>query len=203
MSESVVYTFGFRDEAPHIIDSTILDGDVDEIEYIDTTFDKGLNPRFETGRMYAGRAVKTEHIPTKIQWSSKRYLPPDIFQSAGLIFVSDAFKDIIERHEPGVHQFFPVEVVFKDGSFARKVYFFNICNRLDGMDRGRATAELIKEIAFEPRTGTFVFSLEKIGSAHAWVDKHVHYGQFFSSQVVGDFKRAGLTGLVVQPYAAF
>ncbi|WP_139052244.1 hypothetical protein [Roseibium sp. TrichSKD4] len=48
MSEDVVYTFGFRDEAPHIIDSTIMDGDVDKIEYVDTTRDKGLNSRVRT-----------------------------------------------------------------------------------------------------------------------------------------------------------
>jgi len=202
MTEGAVYAFGFRAEAPHLIASRLLDGNVSKIEYIDSTFDKGLSPLFKPGQLYAGRAVKSEHVPTKVEWSSKRFSPPpDVFQSE-VIFVSDAFKDIVERHEPGVHQFFPVEVVYKDGSFARQMYFFNICNRLDTMDRDRATAELRNGIMWDPRTGDFAFSLEKIGSAHAWVDKHVHYGQFFSSAVADEFKSQGLTGISLHPYPA-
>ncbi|WP_119396699.1 imm11 family protein [Pannonibacter phragmitetus] len=202
MSEGVVYSFGFTDVAPHIIGAPPLDGDIDKIEYADTSLDPGLNPLFKPGRMYAGRAVKPEHIPTRVQWQSKRYKPYDVFMSGGLILVSDAFKDIIGNHEPGVHQFFPIEVVYRDGSFARQMYFFNICNRLDAMDRDRATAEF-QDVLFEPRTGSFVFSLDKVGSAHAWIDKHVHHGTFLSSAVVDDIKQAGLTGIAFHSYPAF
>ncbi|WP_157738637.1 imm11 family protein [Labrenzia sp. VG12] len=128
--------------------------------------------------------------------------PPDVVYTYEMYLVSDAFKDIIERHEPGVHQFFPVELVYKDGSFARQMYFFNICTRLDGMDREQATAQLIKGIAFEPRTGEFVFSLKQIGDAHAWVDKHVIYGTFLSSTVVDEMKQEGLTGTAFNPFKA-
>jgi len=201
MTEGVVYAFGFRAEAPHLIGSRLLDGNVSKIEYIDSTFDKGLSPLFEPGDMYAGRAVKSEHVPTMVEWSSKRYPPPDTFLSE-VIFVSDAFKDIVERHEPGVHQFFPVEVVYKDGSFARQMYFFNICNRLDTMDRDRATAELRNGIMWDPRTGDFAFSLEKLGSAHVWKDKHVHPGRFLSSIVADELTSQGLTGISLHPYPA-
>ncbi|WP_150523065.1 hypothetical protein [Roseibium sediminis] len=79
MTEGAVYAFGFRAEAPHLIGSRLLDGNVSKIEYIDSTFDKGLSPLFEPGDMYAGRAVKSEHVPTMVEWSSKRYPPPILF----------------------------------------------------------------------------------------------------------------------------
>jgi hypothetical protein len=201
MTEGVIYSLGSREEAPHTIGCVPLDGDVNKIEYVDTTFDKGHNPLFEAGRLYAGRAVKPDHVPTRAQWKSKRYLPPDVVYTYKMYLVSEAFKDIIERHEPGVHQFFPVELVYKDGSFARQMYFFNICTRLDGMDREQATAKFAN-VSFDPRTGEFVFSLKQIGDAHAWVDKHVIYGNFLSSTVVDEMKQQGLTGTAFKPFKA-
>uniref|UniRef100_UPI00137578F6 imm11 family protein n=1 Tax=Roseibium sediminis TaxID=1775174 RepID=UPI00137578F6 len=177
MTEGVIYGIGTREEAPHTIECFPLDGDVDKIEYVDTTIDKGHTPLFDAGELYAGRAIKPDHVPTRVQWESKRYPPPDVLYKYGIYLVSNAFKDILERHEPGVHQFFPVDVVYKDGSLARQMYFFNICNRLDGMDRERATAKFAN-VSFDPRTGEFVFNLKQIGEAHAWVDKHVIYGRF-------------------------
>ena len=203
MPEGVVYSFGFTDVAPHIIGTPPLDGDIDKIEYADTSLDPGLSLLFEPGQLYAGRAVKPENIPTRVEWQSKRYKPYDVFMSGGLILVSDAFKDIIENHEPGVHQFFPIEVVYRDGTFARQMYFFNICNRLDTMDRERATAELRKGTMWDPRTGAFVFSLDKVGSAHAWIDKHVHHGTFLSSAAVAEMQQAGLTGISFHLFPAF
>ncbi|MCK7611692.1 imm11 family protein [Roseibium sediminicola] len=202
MTEGVIYSFGAREEAPHMIGCAPLDGDVKKIEYVDTTRDKGHTPLFDAGELYAGRAVKPDHVPTRAQWGSKRYPPPDVVYTRKMYLVSEAFKDIIERHESGVHQFFPVELVYKDGSFARQMYFFNICTRLDGMDREQATAQLIKGIAFEPRTGELVFSLKQIGDAHAWVDKHVIYGNFLSSAVVDEMKQQGLTGIGFKPFKA-
>uniref|UniRef100_UPI00123DAC02 imm11 family protein n=1 Tax=Roseibium sediminis TaxID=1775174 RepID=UPI00123DAC02 len=199
MAEGVVYSIGSRAEAPHTISFKPLDGNYKKIGYVDRTFDMGHTPLFDTGEMYAGRAVKPDHVPTRAEWGSKRYPVPDAVLSYAMYFVSEAFKDIIERHEPGVHQFFPVEVVYKDGSFARQMYFFNICHRLDTMDRERATAEFKKGLAFDPSTGEFVFSLEKIGNAHAWVDKHVIYGRYLSSTVVDEMKQQGLTGIVFNP----
>jgi Immunity protein family (Imm11) len=202
MTDGVVYGIGTRQEAPHTIGCLPLDGDVNKIEYVDKTFDKGHTPLFDAGELYAGRAVKPDHVPTRAQWASKRYSPPDVVFSRKMYFVSEAFKDIIERHEPSVHQFFPVEFLYKDGSFARQMYFFNICTRLDGMDRERATAQLRKGIAFDPRTGDFLFSLKQIGDAHAWVDKHVIFGNFLSSTVVDEMKQQGLTGIVFNPFKA-
>lgn len=201
MTDQLVWSFGFREEAGFIIDRIHLDGDPRKIGYVDTTRDEGRNALFEQGRLYAGRPVRPDHIPTRIQWSSKRYPPYDVFMSRGIIHVSDAFKDIVEHLEPGVHQFFPIEAIYKDGSFARQMYFFNICHRLDAVDRERATVQM-RKIAWDSLTGEFAFSLDKIGGAHAWIDKRINPGRFLSNAVVTEIKKAGLTGIVPHSYPA-
>jgi hypothetical protein len=178
MAKNTVWSIGFKEETGYHVNREPLDGDPRQIEYVDTTLDKGTNPTFEPGRLYAGRKVKPDHVPTKAVWGNKKVKPYDVFVLQGLILVSDTVKDIVEHFEPGIHQFYPIEMVYKDGSHARQMYFFNICARLDTMDRKRATAELINNVLWDPATGRFIFSNTLIGNRHAWIDKHVSPGLF-------------------------
>ncbi|XYK80246.1 MAG: imm11 family protein [Labrenzia sp.] len=202
MTNDVVWSFGFDEPSGYGIDRRILDGDPRKIEYIDTTPEKGDNPLFEPGRLYSGRAVKGDHVPTQIEWSSKKNSPYDVFHLESLIVVSDTVKDIIEGLEPGVHQFFPIEVVYKDGSFARQMYFFNICNRLDTMDRERATAK-IRKVLWDPATGDFAFSKAAIGPRHAWRDKLLNYGLFVSDAAKTEMEQAGVTGITFHSFPLY
>ncbi|WP_298985753.1 DUF1629 domain-containing protein [uncultured Roseibium sp.] len=199
---SVVWSFGFDEVAGYIVDREILDGNPEKIEYEDTTPDKGVNPLFKPGRSYAGRAVKSANVPTKIKWKSRKHPPYDVFRTRGLIVVSETFKKIIEKHEPSVHQFFPIEIVFDDNSHARQMYFFNICNRLDTMDKERTTARFDR-VLWDPSTGEFVFSKKKIGNRQAWRDKFLDYGLFLSDDVKIDLERSGLTGIAFHSFPAF
>lgn len=202
MENGKVWGIGF-DEGDFPVSRDFLDGIPEKVEYVDTTLDEGVvNPTFKPGRHYAGRPVKPGHIPTKVKWSSKRRPPYDFFALRGLILVSDAFKNIIERHEPGVHQFFPIDVVYKDGSHARQMYFFNICNRLDTMDRDRATAEF-DGWYWDPGKGDFAFSKRLIGDRHAWVDKFVVHGNFLSDTVKFEMEKVGLTGIHFNEFPSF
>ncbi len=202
MTGDQVWSFGFDEVAGFTVGRDVLDGDPVKIEYIDTTFDFGLSPTFEPGDLYAGRAVKQDNVSTRVEWSSKKHPPYDVFMVRGLILVSDAFKDIIERLEPNVHQFFPVEVLYKDGSHARQMYFFNICNRLDTMDRERATANLDR-IMWDPASGDFVFSKSLIGNHHIWKDKFIHPGKFLSDTVKSEIEKIGLTGITFHGFPAY
>lgn len=202
MSEDIVWSFGFDELAGYIVDRDILDGDPEKIEYEDTTPDKGVNPLFKPGIGYSGRAVKSGKVPTKIKWKDKKYPPYDVFKSRGLIVVSDTFKKVVEKFEPSVHQFFPIEVLYDDNRQAKQMYFFNICNRLDTMDRERATAR-IGRVLWDPSTGNFVFSKDKIGSRHAWVDKFLSHGIFLSDDVKTDLERSGVTGIAFHSFPAF
>nr|WP_296722382.1 DUF1629 domain-containing protein [Erythrobacter sp.] len=66
--------------------------------------------------------------------------------------VSDRFRHCVEMLEPGVHQFFRVDILWQDESFAAKRYFMVVCNRLDAIDRGLTTMRF-KGVLWEPVTG--------------------------------------------------
>ncbi|WP_420414516.1 imm11 family protein [Roseibium sp.] len=202
MTNDVVWSFGFKEVAGFIVERHILDGDSSKIQYVDTTPEKGHNPQFKPGRLYSGRAVKADHVPTRIEWCSKKHPPYDVFILQGLIVVSDTFKDIIEGLEPEVHQFFPIEVVYKDDSPARQMYFFNICNRLDTMDRESTTATF-EQIYWKPETGDFAFSKAAIGARHAWRDKHVHHGTFLSDAAKTAMEKARVSGITFHSFPVY
>ncbi|WP_305986462.1 imm11 family protein [Roseibium sp. MMSF_3544] len=203
MSNDLVWAMGRKEEAGFLVEREFLDGDPRKIEYVDTTLDMGDNPLFEAGRMYAGREVKPEHIPTKMMWSSKKHRPYDVFMQRGLILVSQEFKDIVEKLEPSTHQFFPIEVVYKDGSHARPMYFFNVCVRLDTMNRAHATAKMLHGISWDPSSGEFIFSKDQIGSRKVWIDKHVIHGLFFSNDIKTEIEKEKLTGAAFNGFPVF
>jgi hypothetical protein len=135
------------------------------VEYLDGDYRlvKPVDPTPDGGRMISGardgRSVHADHVPTRIALRDAHpdRLLLDFELSAIGLKISTAAKDLIERLEPGVHQFFPVEVfaysydpaTWQDvyGNYDpvpagthvdRKIadqWFFVICNRLDTMNR--------------------------------------------------------------------
>jgi Immunity protein family (Imm11) len=85
---------------------------------------------------------------------------------------------------------------------ARQMYFFNICNRLDTMDRERATAKE-KGLFWDPSTGDYVFDKTAIGDRHAWKDKFLHPGLFLSDAVKSELEAAKLTGIIFHSFPAY
>jgi hypothetical protein len=107
---------------------------------------------------------------------------PDIFRGFMLYFVSQEFKDIIEHHEPGVHQFFPVEAYGNDSHATGHMYLLNICQRLDGVNRQASTAKL--DMFWEYGSGSVVFDLNALKNFHLWVDKHIYGHGFYVSEAI-------------------
>ncbi len=132
-----------------------LDGNRDLVRLVDDTPDGGTL----IAGSGVGRPVVPDHMPKKIglrdAHPSWKLLD---FEKSGVGWrITTAAKDLIERLEPGVHQFFPVEVFaysydpttwqdiygnydpVADGTHVdRKIadqWFFVICNRLDTMNR--------------------------------------------------------------------
>jgi hypothetical protein len=58
---------------------------------------------------------------------------PDHLPGSGFGAVNTKIKDAIEAIEPGVHQFFPVEVTFPDGSLAEPYWYLNAVNRVNAI----------------------------------------------------------------------
>lgn len=137
------------------------------------------------------------------------------FDSNGtMFFVSPRARDLIERLEPGMHQFEPVSFVDPGGSKLADMFVFVIAQRLDTMDRERTNMILWKNLLWvwaknlgpiDPEydlTGVDieaapreVFSLAQIGDAALWRDQHITGPAFASQAFVDAFAPAGLTGL--------
>ena len=135
------------------------------VEYLDGDYRlvKPMDRAPDGGRMISGardgRPVHPDNVPTKIALRDGHPDRPllDFELSSIGLKITTAAKDLIERLEPGVHQFFPVEVfaynydpaTWQDiyGNYDpvpagkhvdRKIadqWFFVICNRLDTMNR--------------------------------------------------------------------
>jgi hypothetical protein len=58
---------------------------------------------------------------------------PDHLPGSGFGAINAKIKDAIEGIEPGVHQFFPVEIVMPDGSLAEPYWFMNVVNRVNAV----------------------------------------------------------------------
>lgn len=56
-----------------------------------------------------GVPVEAHHIMTRFRWHGAP--PSDIHRWNAWLFVSESFKTVVERLEPGRHQFFPIDIV--------------------------------------------------------------------------------------------
>lgn len=195
----MVWTFGFDDGMGVTYGLMELDGDLRKIEYEDRTLDRnGAGGAFMPGDLNLGRRLKVDHIPTTVHWGGPKNRPlPDVLKGRGMVLVSDRFKNSVERLEPEIHQFFPIGAKFKkDGMHAADMYFLNICNRLDSVDRKYTTWPL-RGSSFEPQDGKeLVFNLDQIGNHHLWHDKHIYFGWMISDALHDAMIDSGVKGLV-------
>ena len=192
----MVWSFAFMDGLEYTIGHKALDGDIRKIEYVDTTRDRSsCGGGFKPGDLNLGRAIKSDHLPTRIKREAKKFGIPDVVWALGMYFVNDKFKDVVERLELGVHQYFPMEMLWKDGTPAQEMYLFNICNRLDTVDREATTAELADGRMWLPETGKIVFSERRIDNHHIWIDKHIYAGTYMSDALHDALMEGSVTGL--------
>ena len=199
----MVWTFGFHDGMRVTYSLMELDGDLRKIEYEDREWDpNSVGGTFEAGDLNLGRRLKSDNVPTRFQWGGpKSRKLPDALKGRGMLLVSEKLKKTIESFEPRVHQLFPVELVFKkNGGHAANMYYLNICNRLDSVDRDRTTWPFDKN-SYEPTDGgILVFDLKKIKNHHLWHDKHIYFGWMISDVLHNAMINAGITGLVFHKY---
>lgn len=188
-----------------------LDGDQKRVTLIDPSQDGGVT--IIVGG--SGRPVHPEYIPTKIGFRDAK---PGVrqlmdFEGSWLgMLISNRAKLIIESLEPNRHQFFPVEISIRDdapetwnadaGAFDppagtkfhdRKIadyWIFNICARLDTMDRARTVGIRPDKGSYNPKKmgvkGHLVLSNASINGAQAWVDRCAS-GMYFSDRPLGAF----------------
>lgn len=160
----------------------------------------------------SGFRVKSEDLPKSVRIADAAHLV-DLDSDGALKYVSARARDLIERFEPGVHQFEPVVFVDLHGCKIADMFVFFVCQRLDTVDRAHTNMILsphywraAKDVArrkpelVPPNTDLdaaprIVFSLSQIGNAHVWRDKHIADSLYMSDALVEAFHAEGLTGL--------
>jgi hypothetical protein len=188
--EGEVYSYGMR----------ALDGDINKIRPIDLTPDGGRE--ILPIRAKCGRRLEGDHMPTRIQIEGPKRKLTDFREGIGT-FVSSNFRAEVEKLEPGVHQFFPVEFVWKDGSHACHRFWFVPCNRLDSVDRNETTFEFRGVWILDgSQDKSLVFSRSRIAGRHAWIDKYISApsGVWISDRLRENLLSAGITGMTLRSY---
>ena len=172
-----------------------LDGDDEKVKPVDMSPDGGI-PLVAT--CYSqGRALEPEHMPTRIRIGGPKRKLGDVVRGFGSFLVPDRFRDILEELEPGVHQFFPIALEWKDGTSAGERYWFNPCHRLDSVDREATEVAFDGIWEFRPyKNERFCFSKKKLGNRHVWIDKFVPNDLIFVSDLFKNrLVEAGITGI--------
>ena len=180
-----------------------LDGDIDKVELADDTQDDGLIVHAK--HLSCGRPVRTEHVPTTWRYSpSSRALQRDAgYYHGQTMWVSPRLREIIEARDPGVHQFFPMRVLYRGKEMPPR-YWMIVCHRLD---------TLVDDVCIPPINPTFrgysrsttrggftapdwrvAYDEARLGGAHLFVDKR-WYNLSVSDALAADIAAAGLEGV--------
>ena len=161
-----------------------------------------------------GYPVELPEAAYKAQWlaQAREHELPDIASIRGEIIVSERFKALAERLEPGAHQFILIDISRgpSEQPYAR-YYGLNVCNRIDSTDASAMEREgwywrpdyaggrsHWRKRGEGPRL-PIVFNRKQIAARHLWVDTYLApYSNFFASNAFVDATRSeGLTGLLL------
>ncbi|GKY87833.1 imm11 family protein [Sinisalibacter aestuarii] len=123
-----------------------LDGDIRAVKPLDMSIDIGANPLAITAWWDSGRHMDTTHMPTRLRVTASgcRKDRPAYYCDFGRAFVSttivtSAFRDVIEAHDPGIHQFVPVQIEDGHGDVIDlEFFYFAVGYRVFALDRERS-----------------------------------------------------------------
>jgi hypothetical protein len=195
----MVWSFSMNPLGSSYPSAEIVEGSKGPLVLEDETPDGGVALR-GSSTAFSGRRVKPETLPKVIRWKSRQKIGD--FADDCRHTVSSRLRALIEEIEPGVHQFEPIKFLAKDGSFLEDRWFWQICNRIDSVNR-QATKMILRNGVIwaadftlpENEQGSMVFDTLQIGSAKFWHDKHVGAGNFCTDDVREILDKAKITGL--------
>jgi len=190
-----------------VVDTELLDGDFKKVIPVGIDF----HPSAQAALMgdgtiiyeksaYQGVPVDLSHLPTKVQWGGGKRELSDILKTFSKFLVSKKLRDVIEKLEPQVHQFAPLELIWmQDNSHAGDYFWFYPCNRIDSLDRELTTYDFDEDIGLWKHVDGKkpVVNLLQVGDAHIWIDPR--WNTFGNLCVSEAFKQAmdaaGVTGI--------
>lgn len=209
----MVYYLSCINPYPYSIGMPILDDPKDApfrtVEYADPDSVHWRAKLPNAVRMKQGYPVKPETVPKRILWDSTEYEVPDVIHNQQVLCVCEGFRALVEEFEPGVHQLLPVDVFTpaSDAPVAR-YYWLVVGQRVSAVDAEHTTYDWMLDYTKQDGFWTnndpnakLVFSTEKIGRHHLWVDPHlIVQNHGFCSNAFGEAAlAAGFSGLNVTP----
>lgn len=182
------------------VDLDLLDGDWDKNALEDMSVDIGRKPLRRPDFYQSGRRVRTEFLPTKAQRSGGQQ-PVEDFKKVGLAQIcSGAFRGLVERFDPGVHQFEPLEIVDRNGTAEeRQFYWFFPKTRLHALDPARVSPQLNELGYFSLSTPVdewnFVFLKNTVGDHDVFCSAEIKTFIFISDRLKRAIEDADLSGV--------
>lgn len=166
-----------------------------------------------------GYPVVPDSAPKSFLWRSTSKLPPDYaFGDNSVMLVSPRFRDLVEKFEPGVHQFLPVDM-FNSKTAAEpfdRYYWFVACNAIDSLDPEQTTLTWDGEydvIYNGMRRGAWffdinvdpaqkpIFNLNAVGENCLWRDPYYSRDYVYCSDAFGEAMISSqLTGFSLRHY---
>jgi hypothetical protein len=152
-----------------------------------------------------GGPVKDEFLPKRplraIKQSKKKD-PEFTYASGSQPCVTEKVKDIIERFEPGVHQFFPVEIVAPNGTvLGRGRYMLNVVTLVDSIVEGKNLSSNPDDPHYSPFQ-PLVARAADIAGLHFWRDKRLpEQGMFMSVELFKALDGANCLRVDARPLA--
>ncbi len=153
-------------------------------------------------KMLQGYLVNPDTVPRMVCWESQAQPILDYVIAVGSPIVSEAFRHVVEKRDPGVHQFLPVDIHRAKASapFARH-YWFVICRRLHSLHESALTPLRTECGRWRTAVGDrCVFNKAVIGDAPIWTDPDMRGSVFCSTLVAEALAEARLTGLRFHEY---
>ncbi|GAB5509850.1 MAG: hypothetical protein Rhims3KO_12510 [Hyphomicrobiales bacterium] len=121
-------------------------------------------------------------MPEKARALTRYKSMPDVFPLPGVNGVNGRFRDLVEEFEPGLHEFFPLTLVWEDGSPIEGDWFiFNCTVSVDTLFPEKSGAEWSLTVNGRPYNSLrpnrdWVLSRPAIGGRHLWCGKRIQHG---------------------------
>lgn len=154
-----------------------------------------------------GKRVEDYEKPTEVR-TRKTYkkLGSFIQLYQGLMAVDQKLKDLIEEIEPGVHQFWPIQITMPKGvAYPKPFYGLVNQNTRMGFSREATNSCFWKELSpgipvwkpvepYNESIPNLAISKQEVVGAHLWQDGSLMYPKYsFSNELMDAIKAAGLS----------
>lgn len=154
------------------------------------------------GHFMTGRKLDIGPVWLRISLGKPYAALPDILQLHGPWMVSQTFRKIVEEREPGVHQFFPVELqIAKGGAELGPRYLLNVGQMLTAISSDRSiinwgTRADGSKWAYPPGADDCLVAMRsEIADKSLWIDKLYRQNRFISNDLKIAFDNAGVRAL--------